>query len=175
MATKKQTAGKTANKSADNGAKFAAVFNNAKTEAEGKKILDYMVAGFTEAFKAKFPSTEAKEKKGASKKPETKAKAEKKVSSLTLGGEVVEQISITDTKAMKKLGLTFIPYSDKCFLIGGNTKPIHKELKKMTGVFGNGHLKPVEGFEGGFSWLVNQKNVESVAKALGVKAPKTKA
>ena len=68
----------------------------------------------------------------------------------------------------------FIPYSEKCVLLTGNTKPIAKELGKLkkSGVFGNGHLKAVEGFEGGFGWLVNKNNSEykNVCKALHLKA-----
>ena len=114
--------------------------------------------------------------KASEKKVEKAAKkaAEKKPNTLTLDGQAVEQIALTDTKALKKLGLKFIPYSEKCLIIGGNTKPIHKALKAMKskGVFGNMHLKAVKGFEGGFGWLVNKenKNYKSVCKALNLKA-----
>ena len=125
--------------------------------------------------------TEKAEKKVEKAKPAPKkeAKAEKKTAEKKSApkketAEKEPQIALTDVKAMKKLGLKFIPYSEKCVLLTGNTKPIAKELGKMkeSGVFGNGHLKAVEGFEGGFGWLVNKNNSEykNVCKALHLKA-----
>lgn len=85
----------------------------------------------------------------------------------------VEQIALTDTKAVKKLGLKFVPYNDKCVLLLGETKPIAQALRglKKSGVFGNGHLKAVKGFEGGFGWLVNKEHEDyaKVCKSLGLK------
>jgi hypothetical protein len=129
-----------------------------------------------EAAKKTAKAAPKKAAKASEKKVEKAAKkaAEKKPNTLTLDGQAVEQIALTDTKALKKLGLKFIPYSEKCLIIGGNTKPIHKALKAMKskGVFGNMHLKAVKGFEGGFGWLVNKenKNYKSVCKALNLKA-----
>lgn len=72
-------------------------------------------------------------------------------------------ISITDTKAIKKLGLKFEKYNDKCFVLRGNTKPLRKDLKEQfKGVF-NSHLT------GGEGWVFASKYVEPLAKALGVK------
>ena len=110
------------------------------------------------------------DKKGAKKgetKPEKKAKKERERT------YDVEQIALTDTKAVKKLGLKFIPYNDKCVLLLGETKPIAAALRnlKKSGVFGNGHLKAVKGFEGGFGWLVNKEHEDyaKVCKSLGLK------
>lgn len=114
------------------------------------------------------------EKKGA-KKSETKAtkKTEKKESKKRERTYEVEQIALTDTKAVKKLGLKFVPYNEKCVLLLGDTKPIAQALRnlKKSGVFGNGHLKAVKGFDGGFGWLVNKEheNYAQVCKSLGLK------
>lgn len=115
-------------------------------------------------------SVKKNEKKGTKKgeaKPEKKAKKERERI------YDVEQIALTDTKAVKKLGLKFVPYNDKCVLLLGETKPIAKALRglKKSGVFGNGHLKAVKGFEGGFGWLVNKEHEDyaKVCKSLGLK------
>ena len=129
----------------------------------------------------KTGTTEKAEKKVEKAKPAPKKeakteskKAEKKGAPKKEAAEKEPQIALTDVKAMKKLGLKFIPYSEKCVLLTGNTKPIAKELGKLkkSGVFGNGHLKAVEGFDGGFGWLVNKNNSEykNVCKALHLKA-----
>lgn len=129
----------------------------------------------------KTGTTEKDEKKVEKAKPapkkEVKAEkkaAEKKSAPKKETAEKEPQIALTDVKELKKLGLKFIPYSEKCVLLTGNTKPIAKELGKLkkSGVFGNGHLKTVEGFEGGFGWLVNKNNSEykNVCKALHLKA-----
>lgn len=139
---------------------------------ERKAELEKVEKSASKKGASKAKKTEKAESKKAAPKAEKKAKSEK--NTLTLGGEEVAQISITDTKALKKLGLKFVPYSEKCLLISGNTKPIHKELKgmKAEGVFGNAHLKAVDGFEGGFGWLVNKNNkgYKGVCKKLGLKA-----
>lgn len=128
------------------------------------------------AEKAKKAEKKA-EKKTAVKKTEKKTAKAEAPKIVKVGGEEVEQIALTDTKALKKLGLKFVPYSEKCVLLVGNTKPIYKEMKKLSaapksGVFGNMHLKAVKGFDGGFGWLVNKdnKNYAKVAEKLHLKA-----
>ncbi len=110
---------------------------------------------------------EKKDTKKGETKPEKKAKKERERT------YDVEQIALTDTKAVKKLGLKFVPYNDKCVLLLGETKPIAQALRglKKSGVFGNGHLKAVKGFEGGFGWLVNKEHEDyaKVCKSLGLK------
>ena len=154
----------------------------------------------TKAYKARFEAIKPKEKKGkdevsvsvsseGTKKSEKPAKKEDKKAKNTKKSEKkgeksekkvkkertyeVEQIALTDTKAVKKLGLKFVKYNDKCMLLVGETKPIAKALRglKKSGVFGNGHLKAVKGFEGGFGWLVNKEHEDyaKVCKALGLK------
>jgi hypothetical protein len=167
MAQTKQTAGKTAQES-NNNAKFAAVFNNAKTEAEGKKILDYMIAGFTEAFKAKFApkSKPAPAKKGEPAKTKSVpmpskneiAEAVPEAAESETKAEV-KPIAETDKKAIKKLHLEFHDYSEKSFAIVGDTKPIKAIMEKYKGRF-NRYLSV------GAGWIFAKKYEADVKAAL---------
>lgn len=170
MAKTKQTAGKTA-QSESNNAKFAAVFNNAKTEAEGKKILDYMIAGFTEAFNAKFAPKAAPAKvKGEpartksapmpSKKDIAAAVPEAQAEAKTNPAKAeVKPIAETDKKAIKKLHLEFHDYSEKSFAIVGDTKPIKGIMEKYKGRF-NRYLSV------GAGWIFAKKYEADVKAAL---------
>lgn len=72
-------------------------------------------------------------------------------------------IAITDTTAIKKLGLTFEKYNDRCWVLRGNTKPIRKILKEQfRGVF-NSRLT------GGEGWVFKTASAQSVGDALGLK------
>lgn len=72
-------------------------------------------------------------------------------------------ISITDVKAIKKLGLTFEKYNDKCWVLRGETKPLRKVLKdQFKGVF-NSRLT------GGDGWVFRTANAQECADALGIK------
>lgn len=72
-------------------------------------------------------------------------------------------IAITDTKAIKKLGLTFEKYNDKCYVLRGETKPLRKVLKdEFKGVY-NSRLT------GGEGWVIASKYAPDCAKALGLK------
>lgn len=74
-----------------------------------------------------------------------------------------DEISITDTKAIAKLGLKFESYNEKCWVLRGDTKPLRTVLKdQFKGVF-NSRLK------GGEGWVIRNANVEECAKALGMK------
>lgn len=71
-------------------------------------------------------------------------------------------ISITDKEAIKKLGLTFEKYNDKCWVLRGNTKPLRKALKELfKGVY-NSHLN------GGEGWVFRTASVPECADALGL-------
>jgi hypothetical protein len=72
------------------------------------------------------------------------------------------EIAITDTAAIKKLGLKFEKYNDKCWVLKGDTKPLRKALKSFRGVF-NSHLSCGEG------WIFKTENAAKVANALGIK------
>lgn len=105
-------------------------------------------------------STTAKAKEVAAKmKTQTEApktKAESKTDDDTL-------IAITDTATIKKLGLTFEKYNDRCWVLRGETKPLRKVLKEQfNGVF-NGHLS------GGEGWVFRNENAQECANALGIK------
>lgn len=109
-------------------------------------------------------STTAKAKEVAAKmkaqtttpKPEPKAKTESKSDDDAL-------IAITDTAAIKKLGLTFEKYNDRCWVLRGETKPLRKVLKEQfKGVF-NGRLS------GGEGWVFRNENAQECANALGIK------
>lgn len=186
---------------------FCAVFAQFKSVEEVKEVANAIRDELISSFNARVKElggdkqkkadvnvavSAAEDKKGV-KKSETKAekktaekktakkgdtKSEKEVKKERERNYDVEQIALTDTKALKKLGLKFIPYNDKCLLLTGETKPIAQALRglKKSGVFGNGHLKAVDGFEGGFGWLVNKEHEDfpKVAKSLGL-APKKKA
>ncbi len=72
-------------------------------------------------------------------------------------------IAITDTAAIKKLGLTFEKYNDRCWVLRGNTKPLRKVLKEQfRGVF-NSRLT------GGEGWVFKTATAQSVGDALGLK------
>ena len=169
---------------------FSSVFATIKDEKVLKEVANSISTQLKEAYakrsqelaKSVKPAksavtVEMKTEKKAESKKETKSapKAEKKTEKAeSKKTEKEPQIALTNTKELKKLGLKFLPYSEKCILLAGNTKPIAKELGKMkkSGVFGHGHLKAVEGFEGGFGWLINKENKEykNVCKALHLKA-----
>lgn len=136
MATTKKAAGKTAKNvskngaksaSANNQAKFAGVFEKCKTAEEAKKILDYLVNGYTEAYNAKYAK--------AAKNGSAKGKADTKTKAKKAEKEEVPQVLITDKKGLKKLNLKWTDYSDKSFSISGDTKPAKDILKELGGVY----------------------------------------
>lgn len=91
---------------------------------------------------------------------EPTAKATKTAKTAKASGD---EISITDTKAIAKLGLKFESYNEKCWVLRGDTKPLRTVLKdQFKGVF-NSRLK------GGEGWVIRTANVEECAKALGMK------
>ena len=166
MANKKNGAAQTAQES-KNSAQFAAVFNNAKTEADGKKILDYMIAGFTAAFKAKFPTKAetAPKTKGAPAKtkaapmPTKKEIAEAVPEAQAEARAEVKPIKESDKKAIKALGLEFHDYSEKSFAIVGDTKPVKAIMEKYHGRF-NRYLSV------GAGWIFAKKYEADVRAAL---------
>lgn len=169
---------------------FTSVFANLKTQQEISDVANAIGRALTEAVKARqqelvngvkvvnvtaevvteaAPQTEtakgkkstaAKAKEVAAKmKTQTeapKAKAESKTDDDTL-------IAITDTAAIKKLGLTFEKYNERCWVLRGETKPLRKVLKEQfKGVF-NGRLS------GGEGWVFRNENAQECANALGIK------
>lgn len=114
--------------------------------------------------RAKEMAAMLKKEKTESKNGE-KAKKEKADSKNETKTEASDEtlISITDTAEIKKLGLKFEKYNDKCYVLRGNTKPLRKILKEeYKGVY-NSRLN------GGEGWVISAKHAENCAKALGLK------
>ena len=114
------------------------------------------------AAKFKKDKSEAKtepKKEVKAKKETAKAETKKEVKSASTSDDL---IAITDMAAIKKLGLTFEKYNERCYVLRGNTKPLRKALKEFRGVY-NGRLT------GGEGWVIANKYAESCAKALGLK------
>lgn len=115
------------------------------------------------AAKFKKDKSEAKtepKKEVKAKKETAKTETKKEVKSASTSDDL---IAITDTAAIKKLGLTFEKYNDRCYVLRGNTKPLRKVLKEeFRGVY-NGRLT------GGEGWVIAAKHAQNCAKALGLK------
>ena len=114
------------------------------------------------AAKFKKDKSEAKTepKKEVKAKKETKVETKKETKTQSTSDDL---IAITDTAAIKKLGLTFEKYNDKCYVLRGNTKPLRKVLQsEFRGVY-NGRLT------GGEGWVIANKHAQNCAKALGLK------
>lgn len=102
---------------------------------------------------------EVAERMKKAEKAEPKAKAEAKAATTTNDDTL---IAITDLAAIKKLGLTFEKYNDRCWVLRGNTKPLRKILKdQFRGVF-NSRLT------GGEGWVFKTANAQSISDALGL-------
>lgn len=141
-----------------------AVHARSKEITDGVNVVNVVAEVVTEAAPQtkteSKKSTTAKAKEVAAKmKTQTeapKAKAESKTDDDTL-------IAITDTAAIKKLGLTFEKYNERCWVLRGETKPLRKVLKEQfKGVF-NGRLS------GGEGWVFRNENAQECANALGIK------
>lgn len=129
-------------------------------EARFKEIKD------TPSAKTETPKTESKSKSDNKKPTAAKSKAsepakpESKSKTSSEANDIV--METIDLKAIKKLGLTFEKYSDWCWVLRGETKPLRKILKeKFKGVF-NSRLS------GGEGWVIKTDNVKECAKALGL-------
>lgn len=120
-----------------------------KTKGKGKSA-----AAAAKEVAARLKQETAKPKAKAETKAEPKAAATSDDDAL---------IAITDLAAIKKLGLTFEKYNDRCWVLRGNTKPLRKILKEQfRGVF-NSRLT------GGEGWVFKTANAQSVGDALGLK------
>lgn len=156
---------------------LTSVFSEYTSTEELKSAANAICAQVNDAYKARFaeianktktaskPATapaapaklEAKTKSAEALKTETKAKT---------AGDTDTLVAITDLAAIKKLGLSFVKYNDRCWVLRGETKPLRKILKEQfKGVF-NSHLS------GGEGWVIKTVNVNECAKALGIELPK---
>lgn len=119
---------------------------------------------------AATPQPKKKESKvAAAKEVAAKMKKQETASSKTKTADTTTEstddtlIAITDTAAIKKLGLTFEKYNDRCWVLRGETKPLRKILKEQfKGVF-NSRLT------GGEGWVFKTAVAQSVGDALGLK------
>lgn len=130
-------------------------------EARYKEIAASATTGKAKTTTPTPTKTETKSKKDKTPKakPAEAPKAETKTA-----GETDTLIAITDTAAIKKLGLSFVKYNDRCWVLRGDTKPLRKILKEQfKGVF-NSHLS------GGEGWVIKTANAQECATALGLKA-----
>lgn len=133
------------------------VFSEYTSTEELKSAANAICAQVNDAYKARFAEIANKTKSAEALKTETKAKT---------AGDTDTLVAITDLAAIKKLGLSFVKYNDRCWVLRGDTKPLRKILKEQfKGVF-NSHLS------GGEGWVIKTANVDECAKALGIKLPK---
>lgn len=126
-------------------------------------------ANDTPKSEAKSKNTKSKNNKTAgAKEMAEKFKKQEKEQKSEVKKETKESkdndtlISITDADEIKKLGLTFEKYNDKCWVLRGETKPLRKILKEQfKGVY-NSRLT------GGEGWVFRTASVQECANALGL-------
>lgn len=135
-----------------------------KGDKKSKKALDSKVEPAVKlesktSTKAKAKTETKVESKAEPKKTtaKTKAKAEPKTEA-----PEVEVIKL-NKRAIAKLGLQYVDYSEKAFAIVGDTKPIKDELKTLKGRF-NSRLS-VDGKQVA-GWVFAKRNAEPVKKSL---------
>lgn len=135
------------------------VFSEYTSTEELKSAANAICAQVNDAYKARFAEIANKTKTKPAEAPKTETKAK-------TAGDTDTLVAITDLAAIKKLGLSFVKYNDRCWVLRGDTKPLRKILKEQfKGVF-NSHLS------GGEGWVIKTVNVDECAKALGIKLPK---
>lgn len=104
---------------------------------------------------------EPKPAKGKAKTAEKPAKPVEAPKAKTENDDAL--ISVDDKNAIKKLGLKFEKYNEKCWVLRGDTKPLRKVLKEQfKGVY-NSRLT------GGEGWVFRTANAQECASALGLK------
>ena len=161
---------------------LSTVFSQYTSTEELKSVANAICAQVNDAYKARYSEIATNSKDApkptaapATSKPEAKAKKEKTAKTKPAetpkaeaksAGDTDTLVAITDLAAIKKLGLSFVKYNDRCWVLRGETKPLRKILKEQfKGVF-NSHLS------GGEGWVIKTANVSECAKALGIKLPK---
>lgn len=72
-------------------------------------------------------------------------------------------IAITDLDSIKKLNLTWEKYSDKCWVLRGDTKPLRKVLREEL----RGSYRP--NLRGQSGWAFTIARAKAAAEALGLK------
>ena len=134
---------------------------NARQEEikSGKKKTVSKKTADVKTIKTETKKTEPK--KVEPKKTEPK-KSAAKTENTTKTTPDVEAIRIPK-RTVCKLGLEYVDYSEKSFVVFGDTKPIKDELKKLTGRF-NGRLTINGKTQAG--WVFAKRNAEPVLKSL---------
>lgn len=144
---------------------LTSVFSEYTSTEELKSAANAICAQVNDAYKARFAEI-ANKTKTASKPATAPAAPAKPEAKAKTAGDTDTLVAITDLAAIKKLGLSFVKYNDRCWVLRGDTKPLRKILKEQfKGVF-NTHLS------GGEGWVIKTANVDECAKALGIKLPK---
>lgn len=144
---------------------LTSVFSGYTSTEELKSAANAICAQVNDAYKARFTEI-ANKTKTASKPATAPAAPAKPEAKAKTAGDTDTLVAITDLAAIKKLGLSFVKYNDRCWVLRGDTKPLRKILKEQfKGVF-NSHLS------GGEGWVIKTANVDECAKALGIKLPK---
>lgn len=145
---------------------FTTVFSQFNTIEDLKAVANNICAQVKTAYEARVDEIKSGKTDitvevaaQASPTPKTKAKTKKKESAKTDSDTL---IAITDKEAIKKLGLTFEKYSDRSWVLRGDTKPLRQILKEQfKGVF-NSRLN------GGEGWIFKTATAQSVSDALGL-------
>lgn len=165
-------------KSLINGA-YAQVTNKDEFNALTREITDVIQASAkARAAEIKALAAEPKtEKKTAKTKTKTTAKAATKTTAKTATAKVektevketkkreeVAQIALTNTKAIKALGLNWVEYKSG-YVLGGDTKRIKDALTKMDGSYYNPRMKA----ENDGVWFFKKDAAKAAAKVLKVK------
>lgn len=156
---------------------FAGISDANDLKSVANEIREQLISAFNtrkgeldKASKKVTVKIAADNKKGAKEQPAPKAKktakdkTEKKTKTAATkepAADIKTKIVITDMAAIKKLGLTFKKYNDKCWVLRGDTKPLKDILKdKFKGVF-NSRLT------GGEGWVIRTAMAQDCADALG--------
>lgn len=150
------------------------VLNQPKDMATLKLWADDMAAQLKAAYTTAAEKLAKGVTKTESKKTEktaeskTEKKATKKGRKTRSLAKEVEQVAITDKKAIKKLGLKFVRYTEKCCVLIGETKAIHDSLvENFKGLkFGNLQQGELKGQKG---WLFSNARAEEFSKLTGMK------
>lgn len=128
---------------------------------EGEKSAE--VVSIEATAPAKTETTKAQTKNTKTTKASTKpaAKTETKKSDK----EEVKQVLISNlTKEdIKKMGVKFVQYSEKCVSLTGETRPIKDDIKKIAGGHWNSSRK---------CWFIKNDNGHQLAKLMGCKVYK---
>lgn len=133
-----------------------------------------LIKRLTEEWSAEAPASEEEPKVEEPKPKEEKPKKEKaapkkKTKSEKKESEDVPQIDISDKKAIKELGLTFVKHSGgKVCMLLGDSRPIKEYLKEQYGA------KWRYTNETGRGWMFNNDTAIEVAKELGLKIQSSK-